>query len=46
MPLTGLKEIHINKNAKVSNKAFDDLPSSCKIIRYDPLETGIIPIRE
>ena len=41
-----LKEIHINKNAKVSNKAFDDLPSGCKIIRYDPLETGIIPIRE
>ena len=39
-----LKEIHINMNAKVSNKAFNDLPSGCEIIRYDPLETGIRPI--
>lgn len=39
-----LKEIHINMNAKVSNKAFNDLPSGCEVIRYDPLETGIRPI--
>lgn len=39
-----LKEIHININAKVSNKAFNDLPSGCEVIRYDPLETGIQPI--
>ena len=39
-----LKAIHINMNAKVSNKAFNDLPSGCEIIRYDPLETGIRPI--
>jgi len=39
-----LQEIHINKNAKVSDKAFDELPSGCQIIRYDPLETGIRPI--
>ena len=39
-----LKEIYINQNAKTSSKAFNDLPAGCKIIRYDPLETGIRPI--
>ena len=39
-----LKEIYINMNAKVSSKAFYDLPADCQIIRYDPLETGIRPI--
>lgn len=39
-----LKEIYINKNAKVSSKAFDDLPVACKIVRYDPAETGIRPV--
>lgn len=39
-----LREIHINKNAKVSDKAFDELPPGCEIIRYDPLETGIRPV--
>lgn len=39
-----LKEIHININAKVSSKAFNDLPADCDIIRYDPIETGIRPI--
>lgn len=39
-----LKEIYINQNATVSSKAFDDLPADCKVIRYDPLETGIRPV--
>ena len=39
-----LKEIYINQSAKTSSKAFNDLPAGCKIIRYDPLETGIRPI--
>ena len=39
-----LKEIYINQNAKVSEKAFNDLPAGCKVILYDPLETGIRPI--
>lgn len=39
-----LKEIYINQNAKVSSKAFNDLPAGCKIIRYDPLPTGIRPV--
>ena len=39
-----LKEIYINMKANVSNKAFDDLPAGCEVIRYDPLETGIRPI--
>ena len=39
-----LKEIYINKNAKVSSKAFDDLPAGCQIIRYDPIDTGIRPV--
>lgn len=39
-----LKEIYINMNAQVSNKAFNDLPAGCEVIRYDPLETGIRPI--
>lgn len=39
-----LREVYINQNAKVSSKAFDDLPAGCQIIRYDPLETGIRPI--
>lgn len=45
--LTGcpnLKEIHINQNAKVSSKAFDELPAGCSIVRYDPAQTGIRPI--
>ncbi len=39
-----LKEIYINQNATTSDKAFDDLPSGCTIIRYDLLQTGIRPI--
>ncbi|MBQ9285219.1 MAG: transglutaminase domain-containing protein [Bacteroidaceae bacterium] len=39
-----LKEIYINQNATASDKAFDDLPAGCRIIRYDPLQTGIRPI--
>ena len=39
-----LKEIYINKNAKVSSKAFSDLPAGCSILRYDPIDTGIRPI--
>lgn len=39
-----LKEVYINQNAKVSSKAFDDLPADCQIIRYDPIQTGIRPI--
>lgn len=39
-----LKEIHINKNAKVSSKAFEELPADCEIIRYDPVQTGIRPV--
>jgi len=39
-----LKEIHINKNAKVSDKAFEDLPAGCEIIYFDPLDTGVRPI--
>jgi len=39
-----LKEIHVNQNAKVSDKAFDELPAGCQIIYYDPVETGIRPI--
>ena len=41
---SNLKEIYINQNATVSSKAFDDLPADCKVIRYDPLETGIRPV--
>ena len=39
-----LKEIYINQNAEVSDKAFDELPAGCQVIRYDPLETGIRPV--
>ncbi len=39
-----LKEVHINKNAKVSSKAFEELPAGCQVIYYDPTDTGIRPI--
>jgi len=39
-----LKEVYINKNATVSDKAFEDLPTDCQVIRFDPMDTGIKPI--
>jgi len=40
-----LKEVYVNKNAKVSSKAFEELPATCKVIYYDPVDTGIRPIK-